>query len=172
VGLDGGSPIARRSRFVALFVRMGLPAAAPAGAHELPHLGSAGQQPPSRPSLSSTSSSHFAVGGGLFLVMTERRARRTHDHDLLAYVRRHSRFFVLLTLVFGALTGVGIWFVIGLVHPSATSMLIQLFVWFWAIEWTFFVVEIVAALAYHYGWDRLAPATQCGLAGSTPSRRG
>ena len=103
--------------------------------------------------------SHFAVGGGLFLVVTERRARRTHDHDLLAYVRRHSRFFVLLTLVFGALTGVGIWFVIGLVHPSATSMLIQLFVWFWAIEWTFFIVEIVAALVYHYGWDRLTPVT-------------
>ncbi len=102
--------------------------------------------------------SHFAVGGGLFLVLTERRARRDDDAALLDYVRRHSRFFILVTLVFGAVTGVGIWFIIGLVHPSATSSLIQLFVWFWAIEWTFFIVEIAAALVYYYGWDRLTPA--------------
>jgi mono/diheme cytochrome c family protein len=101
--------------------------------------------------------SHFAVGGGLFLVLLERRARSRQDAALLEYVRRHSRFFVLLTLVFGALTGVGIWFTIGLVQPAATSSLIQTFVWFWAIEWTFFVTEIAAALVYYYGWDRLSP---------------
>ena len=103
--------------------------------------------------------SHFAVGGGLFLVVLERRARRTHDAALLAYTRRHSRFFVLVTLVAGVVTGVGIWFTIGLVHPSATSSLIQLFVWFWAIEWTFFATEIAAALVYFYGWDRLDART-------------
>jgi mono/diheme cytochrome c family protein len=101
--------------------------------------------------------SHFAVGGGLFLVLTERRARRSGDEALLAYVRGHSRFFILLTLVFGAITGVGIWFTIGLVHPQATATLISTFVWAWAIEWTFFVTEIAAALVYYYGWDRLTP---------------
>ncbi|HEU4522371.1 MAG TPA: c-type cytochrome, partial [Thermoanaerobaculia bacterium] len=68
---------------------------------------------------------------------------------------RHSRFFVLLTVVFGAVTGVGIWFTIGLVHPAATSSLINTFVWGWAIEWAFFLTEIAAALVYYYGWDRL-----------------
>jgi len=102
--------------------------------------------------------SHFAVGGGLFLVVTERRARRADDEALLAYVKRHSRFFVLLTLVLGAITGVGIWFTIGLVHPQATSSLIQIWVWAWAIEWTFFITEIAAAMVYYYGWDRLTPA--------------
>ncbi len=101
--------------------------------------------------------SHFAVGGGLFLVLTERKARRDGDADLMAFVRRHTTFFVLLTLVFGAVTGVGIWFTIGLVHPQATSVLINTFVWAWAIEWTFFVAEIAAAMVYHYGWDRLTP---------------
>lgn len=100
--------------------------------------------------------SHFAVGGGLFLVVTERKARRENDGELLDYLRRHSRFFILLTLVFGAVTGVGIWFTIGLVHPAATSSLINTFVWVWAIEWTFFVTEIAAALVYYYGWDRLS----------------
>jgi hypothetical protein len=99
--------------------------------------------------------SHFAVGGGLFLVLTEARARREGDAGLLAYVRGHSRFFVLVTLVFGAVSGVGIWWTIGLVHPSATSALIHTFVWGWAIEWTFFLTEIAAALVYYHGWDRL-----------------
>jgi mono/diheme cytochrome c family protein len=107
--------------------------------------------------------SHFAVGGGLLLVWLERRARRADDPDLLAYVRRHSRVFLLLTLVFGAITGVGIWTTIALVHPQATSTLIQAFVWGWAIEWTFFIVEITAALVYYYGWDRLDARTHLAI---------
>ena len=72
--------------------------------------------------------SHFAVGGGLFLVLAERKARRERYEALLGYVKQHSRFFILLTLVLGAITGVGIWFTIGLVHPQATSALINTFV--------------------------------------------
>lgn len=103
--------------------------------------------------------SHFAVGGGLFLALTERKAQRDGDRELLAYTRSHSRFFILLTLVFGAVTGVGIWFAIGLAHPAGTSLLIHNFVWGWAIEWCFFLVEITAAMIYYYGWDRLSPKT-------------
>jgi mono/diheme cytochrome c family protein len=98
---------------------------------------------------------HFAVGGGLFLVWTERRAYRNEDGALLAYVKRHTGFFVLVVLVFGAVSGAGIWWTIGVVHPTATSTLIHTFVWAWAIEWVFFLVEIVAAFVYYYGWDRL-----------------
>src|SRR5271166_3703097 len=78
--------------------------------------------------------SHFAVGGGAYLVLTERRAYSSNDSELLGYVRHHSKFFALLTLVFGAVTGVGIWFTIGLVSPEATSSLIHTFVWGWAID--------------------------------------
>lgn len=99
--------------------------------------------------------SHFAVGGGAFLVLYEMKALRENDSALLGYVRCHSRFFLLLTLVLGAVTGVGIWFTIGLVHPQATSTLIQTFVWIWALEWVFFLTEIVAAMVYFYGWDRM-----------------
>jgi len=99
--------------------------------------------------------SHFAIGGGAYLVLSERRAYRENDHFLLAYVRKHSRFFALLTLVFGAISGVGIWFTIGLVSPEATSSLIHTFVWGWAIEWVFFFVEIVSAIVYAKSWDKL-----------------
>ncbi|MGB8010853.1 MAG: c-type cytochrome [Terriglobales bacterium] len=99
--------------------------------------------------------SHFAVGGGAYLVLTERRAYARNDSELLGYVRHHSKFFALLTVVLGAVTGVGIWFTIGLVSPEATSSLIHTFVWGWAIEWVFFFVEIAAALIYAYHWDTL-----------------
>ena len=107
--------------------------------------------------------SHFAVGGGAFLVITERRAYARSDEALLGYVRRHSRFFALLTLVYGAISGVGIWFTIGLVAPEATSSLIHTFVWAWAIEWVFFFVEIAAAIIYASQWDRLDRGTHMAI---------
>lgn len=100
--------------------------------------------------------SHFAIGGGLYLVVAETAARRDGDTRKLEFLRGLTKFFVLITLVFGALTGVGIWFIIGLLNPAATEVLIHHFVWGWATEWTFFVVEICAAIVYFYGWQRMA----------------
>lgn len=96
--------------------------------------------------------SHFAIGGGLYLVVAETSARRANDTRRLAHLESLSKFFIFVTVVFGALTGVGIWFIIGLLNPAATEVLIHNFVWGWAIEWTFFVVEILSAILYFYGW--------------------
>ncbi len=101
----------------------------------------------------------FAVGGGLYLVLAERWARREGRQEVLAYVETHSRFFLLLTAVFGALTGVGIWFAIGLVSPPTTSVLIRTFVWAWAIEWVFFIAEMAAVLLYVASWHRVDART-------------
>lgn len=100
--------------------------------------------------------SHFAIGGGLYLVITETLARKAGDTIRLAYLEKVSRFFVLTTLVLGALTGVGIWFIIGLLNPAATEALIHHFVWAWATEWTFFIIEIAAALIYLYSWKTMS----------------
>ena len=99
--------------------------------------------------------SHLAVGGGLFLVLTERKAVKTNNNALLEYVKKHTWFFLLLTMVFGGMSGVGIWFIISLVHPAATSSLIHTFVFGWAIEWVFFIGEIVALLIYHYRFGKM-----------------
>jgi len=99
--------------------------------------------------------SHFAIGGGLYLVVVEQTARKRDDQATLGFLEKLSKFFVLATLVAGALTGVGIWFIIGLLNPTATEALIHNYVWGWATEWTFFVVEISAALLYYYGWKRM-----------------
>lgn len=99
--------------------------------------------------------SHLAVGGGLFLVLTERKAVLSRNSALLEYVKKHTWFFLLLTMVFGGMSGVGIWFIIALVHPAATSSLIHTFVFGWAIEWVFFIGELVALLIYHYRFDKM-----------------
>ena len=100
--------------------------------------------------------SHFAIGGGLYMVVSERIARKAGDARRLEFLQGLSKFFALVTLVAGALTGVGIWFVIGLLNPAATEALIHNYVWGWATEWTFFVVEIASAILYYYGWKRMA----------------
>ena len=100
---------------------------------------------------------HFAVGGGLFLVLTEMKGYREDSEKILAYARSHTKFFLLLTMVFGGLTGVGIWFVISVLAPGPTSALIHTFVFGWATEWVCFVGEIVALLLYYYSWGRLNP---------------
>jgi mono/diheme cytochrome c family protein len=77
----------------------------------------------------------------------------------MAFVKKHTKFFMLLTMVFGGLTGVAIWFVISIVHPAATSMLIHTFVFGWATEWVFFVVEIVALFIYFYTFGHMDDRT-------------
>jgi len=101
--------------------------------------------------------SHYAVGGGLFLAIETRHAYRSANRDYLAYLKQHAWFFVLLTVAFGAITGVGIWWVIGLASPLATEMLIHIFVFGWAMEYVFFFLEIASAFIFFYYWDRLAP---------------
>ncbi len=102
--------------------------------------------------------SHFAVGGGFYLVLAERKALREGHRDWLEILRRHSKFFLVLTGVFGAVSGVGIWFSIGLANPEATSALIHNFVFGWAMEWVFFIVELTTAAVYYYTWGRVSDA--------------
>jgi len=108
--------------------------------------------------------SHFAVGGGFYLALAERKARRENREDWLEVIRRHSKFFLILTGVFGAVSGVGIWFAIGLASPESTSALIHNFVFGWAMEWCFFLVEIATAIVYYYTWDRIDPKLHMRLA--------
>ena len=105
--------------------------------------------------------SQFAVGGGLYLPLAERKAMRMADKEMgaawLNQLVRHSKFFLVLTAVFGTVSGVGIWFAIGLTHPEGTSTLIHNFVFGWAIEWVFFMVELTTIAVYYSTWNRIDP---------------
>ncbi|MCX7824059.1 MAG: cytochrome ubiquinol oxidase subunit I [Verrucomicrobiae bacterium] len=98
----------------------------------------------------------FAVGGGSYLVLAEQKALREGRRDWLVVLRGHSKFFLILTGVFGTVSGVGIWFAIGLANPEATSTLIHNFVFGWAMEWVFFIVELTTAAVYYYTWGRVS----------------
>ncbi|XPV76021.1 MAG: cytochrome ubiquinol oxidase subunit I [Desulfovibrio sp.] len=100
---------------------------------------------------------HFAVGGGLFIVLAERRARLDDSPLELEYVKKHSRFFLLLSMVFGGVSGVGLWFTSSLLSPGGTAMLIREFSFLWAAEWMCFLTEIVALLVYYYTFDKMEP---------------
>ena len=103
--------------------------------------------------------SHFAVGGGLYLIYAEKKGLRENSQPILDFTKKHARFFLLVTMVFGSITGVGIWFIIALVNPAATSFLIHNFVFGWAAEWVFFTVEIGAAFVYYYMFGRMDAKT-------------
>ena len=100
--------------------------------------------------------SHFAIGGGLLIAVTETLAVTRNDPEMRELARRSSLVLVLVSTVFGAISGVGIWVVAGLISPAAISALIHTYVWGWAMEWVFFIIEIVAALVYYTTWDKIS----------------
>lgn len=101
----------------------------------------------------------YAVGGGIFLAYETSFAYRKQNKPLLDYLQSHLRFFVLVTVVYGAITGVGIWWTIGLTSPLATQNLIHIFIFGWAMEYVFFIIEIVSAFIFLYYWGRLDSQT-------------
>ena len=101
----------------------------------------------------------YAVGGGIFLAIETSRAYRYNDRTMLDYLKNHTWFFILITVVYGAITGVGIWWVISLASPLATEELIHIFVFGWAMEYVTFLLEIVSAFIFYYYWGRLDAKT-------------
>lgn len=107
--------------------------------------------------------SHFAIGAGIAMAILETLAVRNADAALRSLCRRGATMLILVSTVFGAISGVGIWVTIGLVQPTATSLLIHEFVWGWAAEWAFFILEIATALAWAATWDKVSPKTHLKL---------
>jgi cytochrome d ubiquinol oxidase subunit I len=103
--------------------------------------------------------SHFAIGGGFAIAVIETIAVKRRNAAWRALAKRSSLMLILVSTVFGAISGVGIWVTIGLVQPAATSALIHNYVWGWAAEWGFFILEVATALLYYATWDKVRPRT-------------
>jgi mono/diheme cytochrome c family protein len=108
--------------------------------------------------------SHFAIGGGAFLAFTEHLAYKRNDQRLYDWIKTHAKFFLLITTVLGTVTGVGIWWAIGLVSPNGTSLLLQNFSLFWAAEWILFLVELVTFFVWYYTLGRIPKKTHLQIA--------
>lgn len=101
----------------------------------------------------------YAVGGSILLAYQTRLAYKLQDTEYLRYLRDHAWFFIVITLVFSSLLGVGIWWTIGLASPLATEDLIHIFVLAWAMEYVSFLIEILSAFIFFYYWGRLDAKT-------------
>ncbi len=80
--------------------------------------------------------------------MQKRKGSGKKSDEILEFTRKHARF-LLVTVVFGSITGVGIWFVISLVSHCGNIILIH-FVFGWAAEWVFFLVELATFFHLFY----------------------
>jgi hypothetical protein len=108
--------------------------------------------------------SHFAIGGGFFIALTEHLAYKRQDNRLYDYLKQHSKFFLLVTTLIGVVTGPGIWWAISLVSPDATEVLIQNFALFWSLEYLIFAAEIATFFVYYYTWGKVSQKTHLKLA--------
>ncbi len=87
--------------------------------------------------------SHLAIGGGAFIYVAEYWSdRQKNGQAIRDWLHKYATYFLVYTTVFGAVTGVGIWFAIQLANPEGTSLLIHQFVFAWAIEWVLFLGEL------------------------------
>ncbi len=95
---------------------------------------------------------HFAIGGGMLLCYFQWLAMTGRSRPARAFMDGYFSYLVLISFVTGALTGVAMWFTSIQVSPVTIGLMIDEFHWLWAVEWTFFCLEVVAGYAaYKYG---------------------
>ncbi|PLY01529.1 MAG: hypothetical protein C0624_10275 [Desulfuromonas sp.] len=103
--------------------------------------------------------SHVATGAFWMAWLIERKAYRDERPELLEFLKRFTLSILIFCFVTGSLTGVGIWFAATVISPRAISGLIHNYVWGWATEWVFFVIEIAAIYVYYYTFGKVKPTT-------------
>ena len=97
----------------------------------------------------------FAIGAGLLMCYFQWLAQTGRCLHARPFLTGYFRFFVLVSFVIGALTGVGMWFTSIQISPGTIGLMVGEFHWVWATEWTFFCVEIVTGYAFYRYADRL-----------------
>ncbi len=94
----------------------------------------------------------FAIGGGMLLCYFEYLAQKKQLAHARHFLDSYFKVLVLISFVAGALTGVGMWFTSIQISPRTIGLMVDEFHWLWAIEWTFFSLEVAAGyMFYRYG---------------------
>ncbi len=91
----------------------------------------------------------FAIGGGWLMCYFQWLAQTQREPLARQFLDGFFRVLVLISFVLGALTGVGMWFTTIQISARTIGVMIDQFHWVWAIEWTFFCLEIVAGYAFY-----------------------
>ena len=94
--------------------------------------------------------SHLTISAMWFNVYLETKANRENRPELLEFIKKYSLFILIFSYVFGSLSGIGIWYAATVANPRGISGLIHTYVWGWATEWVFFIVEVAGIFIYYY----------------------
>ncbi|PUE39751.1 c-type cytochrome [Limnohabitans sp. Bal53] len=108
--------------------------------------------------------SHTSVGAAIFFAWLANHAHRHNKPELLEFIRRYGLFLLVFSYVLGSITGPGIWFATTVASPRGISALIHSFVWMWATEWVFFVIEVVGVYMLVYLAGRIDVKTHTRIA--------
>jgi hypothetical protein len=93
---------------------------------------------------------HLATGAFWFNVYIENKSIKENRPELMEFIKKYSLLILIFCFVIGSLSGVGIWFAATVASPRSISGLIHNYVWGWATEWVFFLIEIAAIYVYYY----------------------
>lgn len=99
--------------------------------------------------------SHLATGAFWFNVYIERQSIRDNRPELMEFIKNYSLLILIFCFVIGSITGVGIWFAATVASPRSISGLIHSYVWGWATEWVFFIIEIATIYVYYYTINKI-----------------
>ncbi len=107
--------------------------------------------------------SHLAVGALWVTVFIEKLGVERNRPEYLAFVKRFTLLLLIFSFIFGSLSGIGIWYSATVSSPRGISALIHNYVWGWATEWVFFLIEIATIYAYYYTLGKVDPKTHIRL---------
>lgn len=108
--------------------------------------------------------SHASVGGAVLFAWLANYAVRKNRPVYLSFIRRYGLFLLIFSYVLGSITGPGIWFAATIASPRGISALIHSFVWLWASEWVFFVIEVIGVYLLVYLAGKVDPKTHTRIA--------
>ncbi len=107
--------------------------------------------------------SHLSTSAMWFGVFIETKAYRENRPELLEFLKKFSLMLIVFSYIFGSLSGVGIWFSATVANPRGISGLIHNYVWGWATEWVFFIIEVLGILVYYYTFGKVDKKTHLKL---------
>ncbi len=99
--------------------------------------------------------SHLSTSAMWFNVYVEAKAYREDRPELLEFIKKYSLLLLVFSYVFGSLSGIGIWYAATVANPRGISGLIHNYVWGWATEWVFFIIEVTGIFIYYYTLGRV-----------------
>jgi mono/diheme cytochrome c family protein len=103
----------------------------------------------------------LAIGGGMLMTYFEwlrghTRPEEQRHEDLGRFLDGFFKALVLISFVLGAVTGVGMWLTTIQISPRTIGQMVRTYHWIWAVEWTFFVLEVAAGYTFYRFGQRLA----------------